>query len=233
MDNYTDDSRSLQHLLEDSWRIFRIIAEFVEGFEELNQLPPAVTIFGSARTEESDPYYQKAMELGKILVEENLCVITGGGPGIMEAANRGAYDAEGISVGLNIELPFEQEPNPYINKLINFRYFFVRKVMFVKYAHAFVAFPGGYGTMDEVFEMLTLIQTDKISKFPVILYGSDFWDSLMDWIHRSLLGTDKISKEDIDLISVVDSLDEVTNIIHDFHGKEYLKGMANGKKTNI
>ncbi len=229
MDALKDHAAELQSLSEDSWRIFRIMAEFVEGFEVLNQLPPAVTIFGSARTEPEDTYYKEAYNLAAQLVSEKLCVITGGGPGIMEAANKGAYDKNGISVGLNIELPFEQKANDYINKLINFRYFFVRKVMFVKYAHAFVAFPGGFGTMDEVFEMLTLIQTDKIRKFPVILYGKEFWDPVMDWIKKSLLGTEKISPEDIDLIEIVDSIEETIRIIHDFHGKEYLKSISNGQ----
>jgi len=222
-----DQAKELQHISEDSWRIFRIIAEFVEGFEELNKLPPAVTVFGSARTGPNDPYYKSARELAKRLVQGKMCIITGGGPGIMEAANRGAAEGGGISVGLNIELPFEQKANKYINKLINFRYFFVRKVMFVKYAHAFVAFPGGFGTMDEVFEMLTLIQTNKIEEFPVILYGTKFWNSLIDWIDDVLLKTGKISPEDIALIKVVDSIEEVITIIHDFHGKEYLKGLTN------
>ncbi|MFC1556896.1 TIGR00730 family Rossman fold protein [candidate division KSB1 bacterium] len=223
---YNQETQHLQHILEDSWRLFRIIAEFVEGFEDLNALPPAVTIFGSARTRPGDKYYKLARDLGKRLVKEKLCVITGGGSGIMEAANRGAFEAKGISVGLNIELPFEQQPNPYINKLINFRYFFVRKVMFVKYAHAFVAFPGGFGTMDEVFEMLTLIQTDKIKEFPVILVGSEFWNSLLEFVNKTLLGTGKISPEDVELIHVVDSLDEVIQKIHDFHGKQYIEEIS-------
>jgi len=217
-----DDNKNPMYMLqnlEDAWRMFRIISEFVEGFEELNMIPPGVTIFGSARTTEDDYYYKKAQELGERLVKENLCVITGGGPGIMEAGNRGAFDAGGLSVGLNIELPMEQKPNPYINKLINFKYFFVRKVMFVKYAHAFVAFPGGFGTMDEIFESLTLIQTDKIPKFPVILFGSKFWDPLVDWIKSGLLETEKISPEDLDLFSVEDTIDDVIKIIHKFHGK--------------
>lgn len=232
MENHSD-TRHIQHLLEDSWRIFRIIAEFVEGFDELNDLPPAVTIFGSARTKPSEQDYKNARKLGKMLVKENLCVITGGGPGIMEAGNRGAFEAGGISVGLNIELPFEQEANPYINKIINFRYFFVRKVMFVKYAHALVAFPGGYGTLDEVFEMLTLIQTNKIKKLPVILFGSKFWNPLMEWTEKTLLDTNKISKEDIDLIEVTDDLDEVINIIHKFHGREYLSGKSESESGNF
>jgi len=231
--NNNIENRHLQHLLEDSWRIFRIIAEFVEGFEELNLLPPAVTIYGSARTKSTEFYYKKARELGRRLVRENLCVITGGGPGIMEAANRGAYEAGGISVGLNIELHYEQKPNKYINKKIDFRYFFVRKVMFVKYTHAFIAFPGGYGTMDEVFEMLTLIQTNKIKTVPVILFGAEFWNTLLKWIRNTLLRTGKISEEDIELITVVDDLDEVIKIVHDFHGKEYLKRKTAPDNTGI
>ncbi len=223
------DYNLLHQLSEDSWRMFRIIAEFVEGFEELTELPPAVSIFGSARTKPDDQYYIKARQLAKLLVKEGLCVITGGGPGIMEAANRGAFEAKGISVGLNIELPFEQDANKYINKLINFRYFFVRKVMFVKYAHAYVAFPGGFGTLDEVFESLTLIQTQKIKRFPVILVGSEFWNSMVDWLKDTLLKEGNISPEDLNLFHVVDDIEKVLEIIHDFHGKEYLKGMRNGK----
>lgn len=211
-----EDSYQLQNI-DDAWRVFRIISEFVEGFDELKNLPPAVTVFGSARTEESDPYYAQARELGQKLVQENLCVITGGGGGIMEAANRGAFEKNGISVGCNIELPMEQVPNKYINRLISFRYFFVRKVMFVKYAHAFVAYPGGFGTLDEVFEMLTLIQTNKIKKFPVILVGSEYWNGIGDWMRRELLGKGRISPEDIDLITIEDSVDNIIKIIHDFH----------------
>ncbi|MFC1555570.1 TIGR00730 family Rossman fold protein [candidate division KSB1 bacterium] len=225
------DYNVFQQLSEDSWRMFRIIAEFVEGFEELTELPPAVTIFGSARTKPDDPYYIKARQLAKLLVKEGLSVITGGGPGIMEAANRGAFEAKGISVGLNIELPFEQNANKYVNKLINFRYFFVRKVMFIKYAHAYVAFPGGFGTLDEVFESLTLIQTQKIKKFPVILVGSKFWNSMVEWLKNTLLAEGNISPEDLDLFHVVDNIEDVLEIIHDFHGKEYLKGLRNGKNN--
>ncbi|MCP4723681.1 MAG: TIGR00730 family Rossman fold protein [bacterium] len=217
-DSFTEESMHMLHNMEDAWRVFRIIAEFVEGFEDLNNLPPAVTVYGSARTKESNFYYQKARELGKKLVEDDLCVITGGGLGIMEAANRGAFEADGISVGCNIELPMEQKPNPYINRLVSFRYFFVRKVMFSKYSHAFVAFPGGFGTLDEVCEMLTLIQTDKIRRFPVILYGSEYWQPFVDWIENTLLKAGNISPEDMNLFHVLDDVDEVVKIIHDFHG---------------
>ncbi len=213
------ESKYMLQNLEDAWRVFRIIAEFVEGFETFNSLPPSVTIFGSARTTEDNFYYQKARELGARLVKENLGVITGGGGGIMEAGNRGAFEAKGISVGCNIELPMEQNANPYINRLVSFKYFFIRKVMFVKYAHAFVAFPGGFGTLDEVFEMLTLIQTDKIKRFPVILYGKKYWDPLIDWIKTTMLKEEaNISPEDMDLFYLEDSIDEIINIIHKFHG---------------
>ena len=213
-----DKDLYLQHNLEDAWRVFRIISEFVDGFEVLNMLPPAVTIFGSARTKPGDPYYEKARELGKLIAKENLCVITGGGGGIMEAANRGAFEADGISVGCNIELPTEQIPNKYINKLISFRYFFVRKVMFVKYAHAFVAFPGGFGTLDEVFEMLTLIQTHKIKKFPVVLVGKKYWEGMLNWINDPMLTSGRVSPEDLDLFNIEDSMECVIQIIHKFHG---------------
>jgi len=219
MEKQIDKSQYLQPHLDDAWRVFRIISEFVEGFEELNSLPPAVTIFGSARIKESDPYYEKARKLGGLLVRGNLCVITGAGGGIMEAANRGAHEAGGISVGLNIELPTEQIPNRYINKLISFRYFFVRKVMFTKYTHAFIAFPGGFGTLDEVFEMLTLIQTHKIESFPVILIGSEYWNNLYDWMNKDLIDTGRISLEDARLFTIEDSLESVINIIHEFRGK--------------
>jgi hypothetical protein len=215
-----DKDLYLQHNLEDAWRVFRIVAEFVDGFEVLNTLPPAVTIFGSARTKPGELYYEKARQLGRLIVKENLCVITGGGGGIMEAANRGAYEADGISVGLNIELPSEQIPNKYITKLISFRYFFVRKVMFVKYAHAFVAFPGGFGTLDELFEMLTLMQTHKIKRFPVILIGSEYWKGLLDWMQNPMLTTERVSLEDLELFNVEDTMENVIKIIHEFHGTQ-------------
>jgi len=215
-----DKDLYLQHNLEDAWRVFRIVAEFVDGFEVLNTLPPAVTIFGSARTKPGELYYEKARQLGRLIVKENLCVITGGGGGIMEAANRGAYEADGISVGLNIELPTEQIPNKYITKLISFRYFFVRKVMFVKYAHAFVAFPGGFGTLDELFEMLTLMQTHKIKRFPVILIGSEYWKGLLDWMQNPMLTTERVSLEDLELFNVEDTMENVIKIIHEFHGTQ-------------
>lgn len=193
----------------DPWRVLRIQGEFVKGFEELAELGPAVSLFGSARTKEDDPFYSAAVESARLLAKAGLSIITGGGPGIMEAGNRGAKLGGGVSVGLNIELPFEQHLNPYLDIPIDFRYFFVRKVMFVKYAQAFVIFPGGFGTMDELFESLTLIQTGKISNFPVILFGSEYWSGLLTWIKEKMLMGGKISPADLDLLTVTDSPEEV------------------------
>ena len=198
---------------QESWRIFRIMAEFVDGIETLSSLEPAVTIFGSARCKPDDKYYLMAVELAGMLAREGYSIITGGGPGIMEAANKGAYEAGGQSVGLNIVLPFEQSLNPYTNIHINFRYFFVRKVMFVKYAMSYVIFPGGFGTMDELFEALTLIQTDKLKPFPVILVGSDFWGGLLSWITGTMLKELKIVEEDLRIFTVVDSAADAVEII--------------------
>jgi uncharacterized protein (TIGR00730 family) len=198
---------------QESWRIFRIMSEFVEGIDTLSKLPPGVTIFGSARVREGDKYYGLAMDLGKKLAKEGLTIITGGGPGIMEAANRGASEAKGYSVGLNIELPFEQKSNPYSNIPLSFRYFFVRKVMFVRFAIGYVIFPGGFGTMDELFEALTLIQTDKIKPFPVIMVGKDYWSGLLDWIENTMIKQKKISPDDKAIMRVTDSIDEVVAII--------------------
>jgi len=198
---------------QESWRIFRIMAEFVDGIETLSSLEPAVTILGSARCKPDDKYYLMAVELAGMLAREGYSIITGGGPGIMEAANKGAYEAGGQSVGLNIVLPFEQSLNPYTNIHINFRYFFVRKVMFVKYAMSYVIFPGGFGTMDELFEALTLIQTDKLKPFPVILVGSDFWGGLLSWITDTMLKELKIVEEDLRIFTVVDSAADAVEII--------------------
>ena len=195
--------------LQDSWRLFKILSEFVEGFDTLAAVPPAVTFFGSARTMEGDREYDTARELASKLASDECAIITGGGPGIMEAANRGAQEGNGLSIGLNIEIPFEQQPNPYIDELITFRYFFVRKVMFIKYSIAFIIFPGGFGTMDELFEALTLIQTHKIKPFPVYMVGKDYWSGLIDWLKERMLGEGKISPEDLDIIHVVDSHEEV------------------------
>ena len=197
----------------DPWRIFRIQGEFVEGFEALAQLGPAVSIFGSARTKESDPFYQATVATARLLAEAGLAVITGGGPGIMTAGNQGAKLGGGVSVGLNIELPFEQHGNPYIDIPINFHYFFARKVMFLKYAQAFVIFPGGFGTLDELFEALTMIQTGKISNFPVILFGSQYWAGLIAWLRDTMLADGKISPADLDLLHITDSPEEVRDLV--------------------
>lgn len=203
----------------DSWAIFKIMGEFVNGFEKMSKIGPCVSIFGSARTKEDGKYYQLAVDVSKKIAEAGYGVITGGGPGIMEAGNRGAHLAGGTSVGLNIDLPFEQHDNPYIDddKSLDFDYFFVRKVMFVKYSQGFVVMPGGFGTLDELFEAITLIQTHKIGKFPIILVGRDFWTGLFDWIKDTMLSFGNISPEDLDLIKIVDTEDEVVEIIDAFY----------------
>ena len=216
-----------QFLLEDftqldTWRLFRILAEFVEGFETLADLPPAVSFFGSARVNPRHHVYRESREIARKLAEEGFAVVTGGGGGVMEAANRGAAEAGGKSIGLNIELPMEQQPNRYSNIKLHFRYFFVRKVMFVKYAIAFIIMPGGFGTLDEFFEAVTLIQTKKIKPFPVILYDSSYWNGLLEWIKGTLLEHKRITPEDMDIFKVMDDPDEVVAEIKDF----YLRRMA-------
>lgn len=203
----------------DSWSIFKIMGEFVNGFERMSKIGPCVSIFGSARTKPDHKYYQLAVEVAEKIVENGYGVITGGGPGIMEAGNKGAHIAGGTSVGLNIDLPFEQHDNPYIDsdKSLDFDYFFVRKVMFVKYSQGFVVMPGGFGTLDELFEAMTLIQTHKIGNFPIILVGSEFWGGLVDWIKNTLLEAGNISPKDIDLLQVVDTADEVIDILNSFY----------------
>ncbi|AEM72239.1 Conserved hypothetical protein CHP00730 [Allomuricauda ruestringensis DSM 13258] len=203
----------------DSWAIFKIMGEFVNGFEKMSVIGPCVSIFGSARVREGHPYYDLAVKISKKIAEAGYGVITGGGPGIMEAGNKGANLAGGTSVGLNIELPFEQHDNPYIDddKSLDFDYFFVRKVMFVKYSQGFVVMPGGFGTLDEFFEALTLIQTHKIHTFPIILVGTEFWKGLMDWIKNTLVEAGNISAKDLDLIKLVDTEDEVVEIIDAFY----------------
>jgi hypothetical protein len=206
----------------DSWAIFKIMGEFVNGFEKMSLIGPCVSIFGSARTKPDTKYYKLAENIAKKIVEAGFGVITGGGPGIMEAGNKGAHLAGGTSVGLNIELPFEQHDNPYIdaNKNLDFDYFFVRKVMFVKYSQAFVIMPGGFGTLDEAFEAITLIQTHKIEKFPIIMVGTEFWQGIMDWIKETLLEKfENINATDLDLIHLVDTEDEVINILDSFYKK--------------
>lgn len=209
-------SAGSRHFTEtDTWRIFRIQGEFVEGFEALSRVGPAVSLFGSARTVPDDPYYEAARQTARLLAEAGLAVISGGGPGIMEAANRGAKEAGGQSVGLNIELPMEQTPNPYQTLALDFHYFFVRKMMFVKYSIAFAIFPGGFGTMDELFESLTLAQTDKIEHFPIVLYGSAFWGGMIDWMRDTMLTTGTISPEDLDVFHVTDDPQDAARYIID------------------
>ncbi len=197
----------------DTWRTLRILGEFVEGFDALAEVGPAVSIFGSARVGRRNRYYGAARRLAAALVKEGFAIITGGGPGIMEAANRGARDAGGLSIGANIQLPFEQGLNEYVDLGMEFRYFFVRKVMFVKYAEGFVIFPGGFGTLDELFESLTLIQTGKVEHFPVVLYGKEYWDGMMQWIRDKPLYEEKISPEDLDLLTVTSDIDEACEAI--------------------
>jgi uncharacterized protein (TIGR00730 family) len=211
----TQTQAELDFTRSDPWRVFRIMGEFVEGFDNLARIGPAVTIFGSARTPVDHPEYAAARETARLLGEAGFGIITGGGPGVMEAANRGAKDADVLSIGCNIELPFEQGLNPYVDVAINFRYFFVRKTMFVKYAEAFVIFPGGFGTMDELFEALTLIQTGKVRDFPVVLFGSAYWKGLLDWMRNTLLAEGKIAADDVDLMVVTDSPDEAVRTIVD------------------
>jgi len=203
----------------DSWAIFKIMGEFVNGFEKMSAIGPCVSIFGSARTKEDGAYYQLAVDIAKSISEAGYGIITGGGPGIMEAGNRGAHLAGGTSVGLNIDLPFEQHDNPYIDhdKSLDFDYFFVRKVMFVKYSQGFVVMPGGFGTLDELFEAITLIQTHKIGSFPIILVGTAFWKGLLEWIKTIMLEQGNISPSDLDLIRIVDTKEEVVEIIDAFY----------------
>jgi hypothetical protein len=209
----------------DSWQIFKIMAEFVEGFEKMASIGPCVSLFGSARTKQDNRYYKLAEEIAFKLTQSGYGVITGGGPGIMEAANKGALRGDGISVGLNIQLPFEQSSNPYIDadKLITFKHFFVRKVVFQKYAQGFIVLPGGFGTFDEFFESITLIQTGKIGRFPIVLVGTEFWEGLVGWIEKVVHEEEKnISPEDLDLFKVVDTADEAVAVINDFYAKYLL-----------
>lgn len=204
-------------LESDAWRALRIMGEFIEGFDALARLGPAVSIFGSARTQPDDPMYEEARKLAGHLSDHGFTVITGGGPGIMTAANRGAKEAEGVSVGLAIDLPHETGLNPYVDLPAYFRYFFVRKTMFVKYAQAFVIFPGGFGTFDELFESLTLVQTGKIDHFPIILFGSEYWAGLIDWLRTTVVPMGNVSQPDLELFRVCDDIDEIVDIITEAH----------------
>ncbi len=211
----TFDGEKRDFTKTDPWRVFRIQGEVVEGFDTLSTLGPAVSIFGSARTPEDHEYYKAARETARLFGEKGFAVITGGGPGIMEAANRGAADAGARSVGLNIELPFEQTPNPYQELELEFRYFFVRKLMFIKYASAFIIFPGGFGTMDELFESLVLSQTDKIEHFPIALYGSEYWRPLDEWMRGRMVSEPTISPEDVDLYEIFDDPKKIVDLVYE------------------
>jgi len=215
-DHFTSDSN------QDLWSVFRIMGEFVEGYDKMMKIGPCVSLFGSARLKPGSKYYEMAVDLAGKITELGFGVITGGGPGIMEAGNKGARQANGKSVGLTIDLPFEEKANPYVDPryLISFNYFFARKVMFIKYAQCFVAFPGGFGTMDELFESLTLIQTGKITRFPVILVGTAFWGGLVDWLKSELVEHSTISEKDMDLFTVTDSVDQVIEIIEQFYANK-------------
>jgi uncharacterized protein (TIGR00730 family) len=207
--------------ITDPWRVLRIMSEFVYGFDALAHVPPCVTIFGSARTPPDDPSYAVAVETARLLAKAGFGIITGGGPGIMEAANKGAQEGGNLSIGCNIELPFEQAPNPYLDISLDFRYFFVRKTMFVKYSNAFIIFPGGFGTMDELFEALTLIQTKKVSNFPVILYGSKYWEGLLNWIRVTMLEEEKVSEDDVALLRISDDPQEICDIVCDAYRENH------------
>ncbi len=204
---------------EDTWRIFRILAEFVDGFEVLSQVGKAVSIFGSSRSKPDNKYYKLAEETAYLLAKEGFAIITGGGPGIMEAGNKGARRAKGKSIGLNIQIPMEQKSNEYIDDLLDFRYFFVRKVMFVKYAKAFVIMPGGYGTLDEFYEAINLIQTERIQKFPVVLFGKEYWTGMVEWLRSKVLENGNISSGDLNLFHYADTPKEAVKIIKDFYKK--------------
>ncbi|MBY6312196.1 MULTISPECIES: TIGR00730 family Rossman fold protein [Nocardiaceae] len=223
--NSTTDQRLLDNrgpsdwVHTDPWRVLRIQSEFVEGFGALAELPRAVTVFGSARTPSESPVYESGVRLGAALAEAGYAVVTGGGPGAMEAANKGACEAGGLSVGLGIELPFEQSLNPWVDLGVNFRYFFVRKTMFVKYSQAFVCLPGGFGTLDEMFEALTLVQTRKITRFPIILFGTEFWGGLLEWITTTLVEAGTVSESDVALIRCTDDVDEVVRWIDESAGQ--------------
>src|SRR5438874_2473935 len=217
----------------DTWRVLRIMGEFVNGFDTLAEVGAAVTIFGSARVRPDNPMYANAEQLARMLSEKGFAVITGGGPGIMEAANKGAKEAGGMSIGCNIELPFEQGTNAYVDVAINFRYFFVRKTMFVKYSEAFVIFPGGFGTMDELFEALTLIQTDKVQNFPLILFGTEYWKGLIDWIKGTMLAERKIGAEDLKLLIMTDSVEEACQTIVDCYNDRCWQAKESSEAVKI
>jgi hypothetical protein len=223
--NYIHPKTWSETISQDTWEIFKVMAEMVEGFQKLTKIGPCVSIFGSARTPEDNKYYKLTEEIAYLLAKSGFGVITGGGRGIMEAANKGAHFAGGKSVGLNISLPFEQKPNPFIdsNKLLTFEFFYIRKTMFLKYSMGFIAMPGGYGTLDELTEAITLIQTHKLVRFPIVLVGKDYWAGMIDWFKTVVLSEKNISPEDIDVFSVADTAQEVVKIINDFYSQYDLK----------
>jgi len=214
-----------EQMTKDSWEVFKIMSEFVDGFETLSKIGPCVSIFGSARTPQNHHFYKTAEEIAYLLTKKGFGVVTGGGPGIMEAANKGAHFANGKSVGLNIDLPFEQIPNPFIDqdKFINFNYFFVRKVMFMKYSQGYIVLPGGFGTMDELFEAITLVQTHKLVRFPIVLVSKSYWQGLIDWINNVMLPQKNINAEDMNIFTIVDTPEEAVTVIEDFYKKYALK----------
>ncbi len=214
----------------ETWRIFRIMSEFVEGFEELSNVKRGVSIFGSARMSKGNHYYKAVMKISELLSKKGFSIITGGGPGIMEAANRGAQKGKGISIGLNIEIPREQAPNKYLDKRLDFRYFFARKVMFVKYSVGYVITPGGFGTMDELFEALTLMQTGKIRRFPIVLFGKDYWDGLIKWMKETLIPSGTIDKGDMELFTIADDPEEAVRIIEENYAKQRTTIKGNRRK---
>jgi uncharacterized protein (TIGR00730 family) len=227
-----EDRQILDHppqqekLQSESWRVLRIASEFIAGFDHLVDVYPAVSIFGSARTKLANPYYKAAVRTAELIGKAGFAIITGGGPGIMEAANKGARKAGALSIGCNIELPFEQKINQYVDRAMTFRYFFVRKMMFVKYSEAFITFPGGFGTLDELFDALTLIQTEKITNFPVVLFGRDYWAGLIEWLRENVLHARNIAKEDVESIRIVDEPEAVRDIVVEYHERAIAKNRA-------
>lgn len=232
-DHAFERALNLDFTVTDPWRVLRIMSEFVNGFDALAHIPPSIAIFGSARTKPEDPDYEAAVETARLLAKAGFGIITGGGPGIMEAANKGAQEGGNLSIGCNIELPFEQSSNPYLDIDLEFKYFFVRKTLFIKYSNAFIIFPGGFGTMDEFFEALTLIQTHKVSNFPVILYGSKYWGGLITWIRETMLTNEKVSPGDLDLLRICDDPHEICQIVIDDYRKTYLLEKRNPQREKF
>jgi len=220
-------------LTRDSWKVFQIMAEFVDGFQQMADVSPSVSIFGSARFKPDHPYYKVSEELSRLLSDSGFAVVSGGGPGVMEASNKGAFAGKSASVGLNIKLPHEQSGNPYQDIAVNFKYFFARKVMFVKYASAYVVMPGGFGTLDELAEILTLVQTGKTQKIPIILFGSEFWEGLLDWFKESLIEMGTISPDDMNLFKVTDDVQEVVDVIFDFYEGVDMDGIINQSQLSM